>query len=363
MKVVVIGTRGIPGIQGGVETHCENLYPELVKLGCDVTVIRRRCYVNPDYDVDTYKGVKIIDTWAWRNKNLEAALHTMMAVFKARTMHPDIVHIHAIGPSLFAPLARLLGMKVVSTHHGADYKRAKWGWMARMMLRLGQWCQVKTANRIIAISDSIADDLAYHHGRSKGVDVICNGVGAPTNPTGHQYLDSLGLERGNYILTLARFVPEKRLDLLIDAYSRCDTHGMKLVIAGDSDHDNPYSRALKERATAAGATMTGFIKGEQLAEIMDGAALFVLPSAHEGLPISLLEAMTWGIDVLASDIDANRLPELNDSDFFACGDIDSLCAALERKTGAPAARRTYDMNRYMWPTIARATLDTYNATI
>ena len=149
MKVVVTGTRGIPLIQGGVETHCQNLYPHLSRLGCDVTVMRRSCYVTDDNRISEYEGVHLIDLYAPRHKSLEAIVHTTLATIKAKRMGADIIHIHTVGPSLVTPLARLLRMKVVCTNHGPDYLRAKWGKLARWCIRLGERWQVRWAHHII----------------------------------------------------------------------------------------------------------------------------------------------------------------------------------------------------------------------
>ena len=161
MKVVVIGTRGIPNIQGGVETHCEELYPRIVKLGADVTIIRRTCHIPENDNYTEYKGVKLVDVYAPKRKSLEAIVHSVLATFKAKRLGADIVHIHAIGPSLCCPLARLLGMKVVSTNHGPDYDRQKWGTLAKTMLRIGEWCQAHFANHIISISNVITQILSH----------------------------------------------------------------------------------------------------------------------------------------------------------------------------------------------------------
>lgn len=358
MKVVVIGTRGIPGIPGGVETHCEELYPRLVQLGCEVTVMRRSCYVTPQNQITDYKGVHLIDVYAPRRKSLEAIVHSTLAVFKAWRLHPDVLHVHAIGPALVIPLARLLGMRVVATNHGPDYDRQKWGRLAKAMLQAGEWCQAHLAHRVIAISHVIVGIMRDRYGRTRGVDLIYNGAPAVTPATSTAYVESLGLRPRKYVVAVARFVPEKRLDLLVTAFSQLHT-GYRLVLAGDADHADDYSTRLKQQAREAGVVLTGYIRGERMRQIMTHAALFVLPSTHEGLPISMLEAMSYRLDVLASDIPANRLPELKDSDFFHVNDLHSLTAALQRKLTHPQLGRAYDMSRYNWDTIAAQTLETY----
>ena len=136
MKIVVTGTRGIPGIQGGVETHCQELYPRIAAMGHDVTVIRRTPYVS-DCNKE-YSGVRLVDVYAPRKKSFEAIVHTFLAIIKARRMNADILHIHAIGPAIMVPFARMLGLKVVMTNHGPDYDRQKWGRMAKAILKTGE---------------------------------------------------------------------------------------------------------------------------------------------------------------------------------------------------------------------------------
>ena len=363
MKVVVTGTRGIYGIQGGVETHCEELYPRLVELGCDVTVLRRSCYVRDDNRIDWYKGIRIIDTYAPHSKALEAIIHTALAVIKARLFGADIVHIHAVGPGLCVPLARLLGMRVIATNHGPDYDRQKWGKLARTILKMGEWCQAKFSHKVIVISPVIADILAKKYGREDTV-LIPNGVNKPKKATEFGYLQGLGLEPKRYVLCVGRFVPEKGFDLIIKAWEQMtleQKRGCKLVIAGDADHKTDYSRELKALANrCTDVVLTGFIKGDKLNQIFSGATLFAMPSYHEGLPIALLEAMSYDLDVLASDIPADRLPELDkDGDFFACGDSDALRRTLMGKLANGQKERHHDLSRYDWDSIAKATYQEY----
>ena len=158
MKIAVAGTRGFPGIQGGVETHCEELYPRLAAMGADVTVMCRRPYLAPDAP-DVWRGVRLLPLWSPRRQSTETIVHTFLAVIRARMTGTRIMHLHACGPALMAPLARLLGMKVVTTLHGHDYRRAKWGRMARMALRLGERTALACSNAVISISPAITEAL------------------------------------------------------------------------------------------------------------------------------------------------------------------------------------------------------------
>ena len=358
-KIVVTGTRGIPNIMGGVETHCENLYPYIVQAGYDVTVVRRSCYLQAQQKTREYKGIHLKDIYAPRKKSLEAIIHTILAVLYAKKINADILHIHAIGPSLLVPFAKMLGLKVVVTHHGADYDRKKWNKAAKYMLRKGEKYAAKYADKLIVISSKIKKDIAEKYGRTD-TELIYNGVPEAIRRTTTEYITSKGLAPYKYILAVGRFVEEKGFDYLIDAYSELHPEGYKLVIAGDSDHPTEYSIQLKEKAKEKGIVLTGFIKGKPLEELMTHARLFVLPSYHEGLPISLLEAMSYGKDVLVSDIEANRLPELEETDIFKTGSTSSLKQSIEKKLqGGQNKNREYAMYKYNWQNIAAQTTDVY----
>lgn len=358
MKIVVTGTRGIPNIMGGVETHCEELFPRIAALGYDVTIIRRSCYVADDNVLSEYKGVKLKDVYAPRKKSLEAILHTFLAVIEAKRLHADIVHIHAIGPSLMAPFARLLGLKVVTTHHGPDYDRQKWGKFAKMMLKAGERMGAKFSNEVIVISHVIQNILLTKYNRTS--TLIFNGVNTPEKSEKTDYIEELGLTPKKYVIAVGRFVKEKGFDMLIDAFKAAGyNRDYKLVIAGDADHEDAYSTMLKDKAKANGVVLTGFIRGERLNQALTNAALFVLPSYHEGLPISLLEAMSYNIDVAVSDIPANTIPELSANDFFKCGDVESLASLLKLKLKAPIINRTYNLSNYSWDNIAAQTVEVY----
>ncbi|MDR1407604.1 MAG: glycosyltransferase family 4 protein [Tannerella sp.] len=364
MKITVTGLRGIPGIQGGIETHCEELYPRLVKLGCDVTLLRRKPFIRETPPFTSWKGVKLKDMNAPTRMGVEALVHTLKGVWHAFRTRAEILHIHAIGPSVAVPFARLLGLRVVVTHHGPDYNRLKWGPFARFILRTGERFAAWWADDIIVISTVIRDLLRDRYGRTAGVHLIYNGVNRPEPASSTDYIRSLGLTPGKYILAVGRFVEEKNFDKLVRA---CATMSLpedcRLAIAGAADHPTPYSDALAKRATDSGAVLAGMIKGASLHELYTHARLFVLPSSHEGLPFTLLEAMSYRLDVLVSDIPAHSAVNLPPDCYFHCGEGDivpALCKAMEAKLSNPPATREYDLSPYDWDTIARQTLDVYS---
>jgi glycosyltransferase involved in cell wall biosynthesis len=363
MKVIVTGLRGFPNIQGGVETHCEELYPRLAALGCEVIVVRRKPFVNEIPPRLSYKGVMFKDISTPRINGIETIVHTFKSVWFAFRAKADILHIHAIGPSIAIPLAKLLGMKVVMTHHGQDYNRRKWGAIARFVLIAGEYCAAKWANEIIVISTVIQSFLKEKFHREK-THLIYNGVNLLDRARSTAYIDSLGLTKGKYILAVGRFVKEKNFDLLILACIKANIAGYRVVIAGDADHPHPYSDSLKKLARMNNVTLTGMIKGLPLQELYSHAGLFVLPSSHEGLPFTLLEAMSYGIDVLVSDIPANTAVNLPPDCYFHYTDNNHSLNNLSRAIEAKISNRTvhtYDLAPYDWSTIAQKTIRIYKS--
>lgn len=302
-------------------------------------------------------------------------------MFAAKKLKPDILHIHAIGPSLFVPLAQLLGMKVVVTNHGPDYKREKWPSPARVFLRFCERMGAKFADKIIAISGNISDDIKQKYG--KEVVTIPNGIEMPGHMETQDILKKYGLQRRKYVLAVGRFVPEKGFHDLMDAFEiasgtlcprndkgRGTKDDWKLVIVGKADHEDKYSRGLKEKAEKnKNIILTGFLTGRPLQEIYSHAGLFVLPSYYEGLPIVLLEAMSYGLSCIASDIPANRSVGLDDDRFFKPGDVNALAAKIEEFINKPFKEEERQRQIYMiteqydWGKIAEETLKVYKTVI
>ena len=371
MKIVVTGTRGIPNVMGGVETHCEELFPRIAAMGEDVTLIRRASYVVPynppvgDGNVREWKGVKLVDIATPKKKAFEAIVHTFRAINEAKRLRADVLHVHAIGPALLVPYARLLGMKVVFTHHGPDYDRDKWGKAAKMILKLGERMGCKFANEVIVISDVIKNLIARKYGRTEHVHLIYNGVPSPEVCDYPEYFEELGIEKGKFILGMCRFVPEKNLHHLVSAFAEIKKlkderiKGLKLVLAGDTDFEDEYSLGLKEMARKNGVVLTGFIKGRKLHSLLTNCCCYCLPSSHEGLPIALLEAMSYKVPVVVSDIPANLEVGLPKEDYFPCGNVEALAEKLKEVISKPLRKVDYDMGKYDWDKIAKQVMNVY----
>jgi glycosyltransferase involved in cell wall biosynthesis len=364
LKVTWVGLRGFPGVQGGVEKHAEQLCPLLAELGCEVRVLTRRRYQANTPD-PAWRGVRFLGLWAPRHKHLEAVVHTFLAILVAAVVErPDVLHIQAIGPGLWAGWARLLGLKVVVTHHGPDYDRQKWGRLARGVLRLGERSSVRWAHGLIVISRVIQNAVAERDGRCG--TLIRNGLTLPQALPPSDALRHFGLTAGRYILLVSRLVPEKRHLDLIEAFRRAGLPGWKLVIVGAADHADAYAQTVMDALAGADRTVaTGLQSGAALQDLYANAGFFVLPSSHEGLPIALLEALSFGLPVLASDIPANLEIGLPAGSHFPLGDIDALAdrlttLATTEETAADRQRRqAWAAETFSWERSARETLAVY----
>jgi starch synthase len=365
MKIFVTGTRGIPDVPGGVERHCQELLPRIAAKGHIVFLAVRSSYTTPDRHV--WRGVRLIRGFAPRTRSLEAIVHTFVSLLKAQSLQPDIVHIHAIGPSLLTPLARLMGLTVVVTNHGPDYDRDKWGRLAKFVLRTGEKIGGLYANEVIVVSSVIAGIVRRRCRREPAL--IHNGVALPQHSTKYDFLTQIGTEPGRYVLAVARFVPEKGLHDLVEAFQSL-TGNYKLVLAGDSDHETAYSAWLRQKAGMDDRiVLTGYITAEKLRQVYSHARIFVLPSYHEGLPIAVLEAMSYGLPALVSDIPANKEVPLPAERYFRPGDVQDLKSKMGwlLEKGISREEREEVLQRlaesYDWDRIAEQTIAVYRRAI
>ncbi len=338
LRIAMIGQRGVPATFGGIEHHVEELGARLVERGHEVTVYCRTNY-GDDHPAE-HRGMLLRHLPTVSSKHLDAITHSGLATLSALGSHHDVIHYHALGPGLAAPLPRMLSRaRVVLTVHGLDDERAKWGKGARSVLRTAQWMSAHVPNATIAVSRSLSDYYAAHHHRSAVYipNGVSRGVGQPPEAIRH-----FGLEPGGYVLFVGRFVPEKSPDLLIRAFGQLD-RPLKLVLAGGSAYTDGYATELQRLAAAdPRVVFTGYAYGDALEGLYSNAAAFVLPSALEGLPLTLLEAASHGTPVVASDI-APHLEVLGKERagqrLFTSGDAASLTAALERSLADPARER------------------------
>jgi len=366
LRIVVTGLRGMPGIMGGVESHCDELLPRIKALRpqADIIVLGRTPYVSAqavDFAGITVKGVRTI-----RSSSLEAITGTLSAIVHARFLGADLLHIHAIGPAIGAPFARLLGMRVIVTHHGADYNRGKWGRFAKTMLRLGEAAALRFARIVICVSPSLRAKLAQTYPRAQAeLTYIPNGVpsaGAESDTAADDRANAVlaehGMVRGKFLLAVGRLVPEKGFDTLIEAVRRLPAE-TRLLIVGGSEHRSAYADRLLELADDH-IRFAGALPRAVVHRLYAAASTFVLPSLHEGLPISALEAARFGAPVLLSDIDANLDLGLSPKNYFPVGDANALMERLSQAQPVPLVDGMALCERFDWNIIAADTLAAYD---
>jgi glycosyltransferase involved in cell wall biosynthesis len=363
LRVTMVGIRGFPNVQGGAENHAQHLAAGLVELGCDVEVIVRSPYV-PKGNPRSYGGIRLVRMWSPRLKGIEAFVHTFLSVLRATITRPDILHIHSVGPALFTPLAWCFGLRIVVTHHLANYEAKKWGLIARAILRLGERAGMLFAHGRIAVSAGLARRMERTY--RLPVVVIPNGIADPRRVESTTVLRRFGLQPRRYVLTVARLDEQKRqLDLIV-GFARLGAAGWQLAIVGESDYASEYAHRVAQAAVnTPGVVLLGYQTGDALAELYTHAGVFVLPSSHEGQPIAALEAISYGCPVILSDIPAHREIGTSMTQFVRVGDGPALTkhlAATITALGDHVLDRIEHgrfMKNHDWRQIAERTLDLY----
>lgn len=353
LRIAFIGGRGVTSKYSGIETYYEEIGGRLADMGHRVTAYCRS-YFTPE--IERRNGLQVIRLPTIRSKHLETLVHTFLSTLHVLRQPCDIVHYHALGPALFSFIPRLAGKRTVVTVQGLDWQRKKWGWIAVVVLRLGERAAVMFPSRTMVVSRA----LQNHYRASYGAETsyIPNGG---TLRERHQPVKILdwGLEPGEYILFLGRFSPEKGCHLLIEAYEKLNTN-VKLVLAGASSYSDEYACKLQAHASDR-IKILDWVAGEVLDELLTNAMIFVLPSDLEGLSLALLDAMGAGLCVLASDVEENR-EAIQEAGFtFRSGDVNDLAerlrflianAAVREAAGRSAKRRIAE--HYLWPQVAVA---------
>lgn len=366
MKIAMIGHKRIPSKEGGVEVVVEELSTRLVQRGHTVEVYNRRGKNVQDKDADKgnrklkeYKGVRIINIPTINKKGIDALLYSILATIRALFGHYDVIHYHAEGPCAMLWLPHLFGIRTVATIHGLDWQRAKWGGLATKYIKFGEKIAAKYADEIIVLSKGV--EKYFKETYNRDTNFIPNGVNKPTVREPDIIKKKYGINKNDYILFLARIVPEKGLHYLIKAYKQINTD-KKLVIAGGASHTNDYLNEIKEMVKDnPNIIMTGFVQGKELDELYSNCFLYCLPSDVEGMPISLLEAMSYGCKCLASDIEENRQVTEEFGTYFKKGNIDDLKEKLEQllKNNEKKFGQLELVNKYNWEENVNQTLKLY----
>ena len=329
MKIAMIGHKRVPSREGGIEIAVEELSERLVAMGHQVDCYNRW----EDFGKNgiglprEYRGIRLLRIPTFKHSALNAFVYSVLAVMRAAWGRYDVIHFHAEGPCAMAFIPRMLGIPVVSTIHGLDWKRAKWG---RFAIRYLQWGEKNAAHYSDALLVLSPGNQRYFKDTyGKEAIYIPNGVNIRPYREPEEIGNRWGLERYGYILFLARLVPEKGLHYLIEAYKKTDTE-KRLVIAGGITENNDYVRQVLQMAEDDGRIlMTGFVQGRVLEELLSNCSVYVLPSDVEGMSLSLLEALSYGARCIVSDIEENMNVAYGYVTCFPRGNVDMLRMCLK----------------------------------
>jgi len=352
--VAVIGTRGFPGVQGGVEGHSRQIYTRM--RGINVRLYRRKAYLTPR-SAQHFDGIQYVDLPSTRIQGFEAVWHTLLSVLHIMRHRPDVVHVHNIGPGMFVPLLRLMRLPVVLTYHSPNYEHSKWSRPARWLLRGCEWLSLRFSNRIIFVNKY--QMLKYSEDVQRKSIYIPNGISTARVSTSTTFLDEHGIQPRNYLLAVGRLSPEKGFEYLVQAANALP-EVKQVVIAGTNDHNNGYLDTLLRLDTGKKVIFTGYTTGENLSQLYSHARAYVLPSLNEGFPMVLLEAMSYGLPLTVSDIPGNRQVELPDANYFKPADVTALALAIRQTLSLPDQRIHYDLDKYDWQSIADLTQQQYD---
>lgn len=372
MKIAMLGHKRIPSREGGVEIVVAELATRMSQWGFDITCFNRRGHHVSGTAFDgeiknEYNGVKLKSVWTLDKKGLAAMTASFSGALCAAFGKYDVVHFHAEGPCAMMWIPKLFGKKCIATIHGLDHQRAKWGRFASWYIRTGEKCAVRFADSIIVLSENVKQYFKNTYNRD--TVFIPNGVLPAEYQAADEITERYGIHKNEYILFLGRLVPEKGVKYLIQAFKELRTD-KKLVIAGGTSDSGEHLRELMELAEEdPGIIFTGFVQGRVLEELYSNAYVYVLPSDLEGMPLSLLEAMSYGNCCLTSDIPecSSVLGEFGIT--FKQGNVLDLKNKLQQLCDDPGAvalfkeqAADYICNRYNWDDVTKETLQLYGVT-
>ena len=369
LNIVMLGQKRIPSREGGVEIVVEELSTRMAKMGHSVTCLNRKGHhiSGKQYDgqvLNEYKGVVLKTVPTVNKKGLAAMTASFTGAFYAAFGKYDVVHFHAEGPCAMLWLPKLFGKRCIATIHGLDHKRAKWGKLASAYIMLGEKVAAKYADSIIVLSRAVQEYFRNTYGRE--TVFIPNGVNKPQIVSPDLITREYNLQKEGYILYLGRLVPEKGIKYLIEAFKQVHTN-KRLVIAGGASDTDEYAKELVELAQEDKRIIfTGFVRGRKLEELYSNAYLYVLPSDLEGMPLSLLEAMSYGNCCIVSDIPECLDVVRNNGIVFKKGNVLELAEKLQDVCDYPEKVMRYKensaqyvCNKYNWDDVVKKTLELY----
>ena len=369
LRIAVFGQKRLSR-EGGVEIVVKELCTRMAQQGCQVTCYNRSGHhvsgaEYDDIDNTNYEGIRQKCVPTIEKKGLAAVSASAFAALYSAFGKYDVVHIHAEGPAFFSWLPKMFGKRVVVTIHGVDWQREKWqSGFGSKFIRQGEKNAVKYADEIIVLSKGVQDYFKETYGRE--THFIPNGVNRPQIRKANLITEKFGLKKDSYILFLGRLVPEKGIRYLVEAFKNVKTD-KKLVIAGGSSDTDPFMEELKGLAKDDERILfTGFVQGAMLDELYSNAYIYTLPSDLEGMPLSLLEAMSYGNCCLVSDIPECAEVVEDKALIFKKSDVEDLREKLQEACDNPEMvmrmknqAADFICEKYNWDEVVRETMKLY----
>lgn len=369
LRIAMLGHKRIPSREGGIEVVVEELATRMAARGCSVTCYNRGGHnvAGAEYDgekLKNYKGVRLKEVLTLNMRGLAAMTASVSASLAAALGKYDVVHIHAEGPAFMCWLPKLFRKRVIVTVHGLDHQRAKWGKLASAYIMAGEKNAVKFADEIIVLSSGVQKYFKDTYERR--TRFIPNGVNERKIRPADQIKDKWGLEKDNYILYLGRIVPEKGEKYLIEAFRQVKTD-KKLVIAGGSSDTQSFMDELKRMAAGDDRIIfTCFVQGRIKHELYSNPYIYTLPSDLEGMPLSLLEGMSYGNCCLTSDIPECAEVVEDHAVLFKKSNVEDLKEKLQMLCDHPdlvqqykSSAREFILKKYGWNDVVEKTLEVY----
>lgn len=370
LKVAMIGHKHVPSREGGVEIVVEELSTRMAKKGIDVTCYNRsgKHALDKKQEVENikeYKGVKLKKVLTIDKKGLAAMTSSFFGSIRILFSKNNVVHFHAEGPSAMIPIIKFFSKKrIVVTIHGLDWQRAKWGGFATKYIKFGEKMAVKYSDEIIVLSENVQKYFKEKYNRD--TNFIPNGVNEPEIKEANIIKEKFDLNKDNYILFLGRIVPEKGIHYLIDAYKQIYTDKKLVIAGGASDTSSYYQELIENSKNNEKIIFTGFVQGQELEELYSNAYIYVLPSDLEGMPLSLLEAMSYKNCCLTSDIPECKMVMEDNGVTFKKSDVNDLKEKLQYLVdnvdvvnGYKNKSQEYVLRKYNWDEVLDKTLKLY----
>lgn len=350
MRILMVGTRGVPARYGGFETAVEEVGSRLVQAGHEVVVF---CRNGGDVATSEHLGMELVHLPAIPRRSLETLSHTAASVFHKSLKGADVAIVFNAANALMLPVVRARGIPVATHVDGLEWQRAKWGALGKRYYRVAESLAVHWSDALIADAEGIADYYMDEFGAS--TDLIA--YGAPIINPGDHLLAELGLSSRGYHLVVARFEPENHVAEIVDGYTRSSAQ-QPLVVVGTAPYAEAYTQRIRSLADERTRLIGAIWDQDLLDQLYANSLSYLHGHSVGGTNPSLLRAAGAGANVIAHDVCFNREVVGNLGHYFS-SPIE-VAAAVEVAERDPSHAATigralqHAIERYNWDDVAES---------